>query len=62
MAFTTLPVPSNPITAGKGTTAYPPESLPLSEGLTVEASTLTKSWPSVGSGIGSSSNLGSFPY
>lgn len=43
MAFTTLPVPSNPITAGKGTTAYPPESLPLSEGLTVEASTLTKS-------------------
>jgi hypothetical protein len=59
---TTLPVPSSPITPGNWIGAYLPEMRPRSEGLTVEASTLTKICPYLGLGAGHSLKIGNFPY
>jgi len=62
LASTTWPVPSNPIVAGSGTAKYDPAILRRSEGFIVEASTLTKSCPGAGTGLGNSCRTGSFPY
>lgn len=59
--LTTLPTPSKPSTAGSGSVNNTPSSFNLSTGLTVVASTLIKSCPSLGSGMGLSSRRGIFP-